>query len=223
MAPSGESVARRLGKDWFILDIKESIASNFKVLSHIWHCCPSVCSSTKKKAWCRHGAWKWSLGWFATEHAAVSKWCVQLIPYHLTCWLLFGVPQLLLQRFSLTSPWVQFEWQWNGLLATQFSCFLLLIFGRILKILLQPVGLYYIIATLLSKCHTCIYSNQIASFFNLLPPHLKTTCSKYDAIHMTDNIHRCLLYTYVHTVRDTENLTFSAEFCGCSARTDADN
>ena len=171
MALFDESVAWRLGKDWFIMDIKESITS--KCCRTIWHCCPSVWSSRRKRTWCRHGAWKLSLGWFTAEHAAFSKWCVQLIPYHLTCWLLFGVPQLLLQRFSLTSPWVQFEWQWNGLLATQFSCFLLLIFGRILKILLQPVGLYYIIATLLSKCHTCIYRNQIASFFNLVPPSLE--------------------------------------------------
>ena len=33
MALSDESVVRRLGKDWFIMDIKVSIASNFKVLS----------------------------------------------------------------------------------------------------------------------------------------------------------------------------------------------
>ena len=83
-------------------------------------------------------------------------------------------------------------------MATQFSCFLLLLFGRISKILVQPVGLYYIIATLLSSCHTCIYSNQIASFFNPVPPYFKTTCSEYDAMHMTDNIHCYLLYTYAH-------------------------
>ena len=60
-------------------------------------------------------------------------------------------------------------------LAVSFCCFC-----KNLKILLWPVGLHYIIATLLSNCHTWIYSNQSAEFFNLVPPHLKTICSKCD-------------------------------------------
>ena len=42
-------------------------------------------------------------------------------------------------------------------------------FKRNLKIHLQPVGLYYAAAVLLTNCHTHLYGNQISKFFGLKP------------------------------------------------------
>ncbi len=42
------------------------------------------------------------------------------------------------------------------------------------KILLQPVAKYYIVATLLTNCHTCIYGSQTGTYFGLCPPALET-------------------------------------------------
>ena len=38
-----------------------------------------------------------------------------------------------------------------------------------LKVLLQSVGMYYIVATLLTNRTCCVYGNQTASFYNLSP------------------------------------------------------
>ena len=38
------------------------------------------------------------------------------------------------------------------------------------RLLLQPVGLYYIIAALFVNCHTCLYGNETSSHFKLTPP-----------------------------------------------------
>ena len=41
-----------------------------------------------------------------------------------------------------------------------------------------------------------------------------------ESVHISTHVR--YIYTYVCTVHDTENLTFSEEFRGCSARNDAD-
>ncbi|CAB4028435.1 Hypothetical predicted protein [Paramuricea clavata] len=48
-----------------------------------------------------------------------------------------------------------------------------------LKVLLQPIGIYYLIGALLTNCHTCLYGSLTSSFFNLEPPVLETYLSNY--------------------------------------------
>lgn len=40
------------------------------------------------------------------------------------------------------------------------------------KMYLQPVGKYYLIAALLTNCHTCFYGSQISTYFGLEPPSI---------------------------------------------------
>ena len=51
--------------------------------------------------------------------------------------------------------------------------FAFLDFKKNLKILLQPIGKYYLVAAVLSNCHTCLYGSQTSSFFGLDPPELE--------------------------------------------------
>ncbi|XP_078321381.1 uncharacterized protein LOC144621637 [Crassostrea virginica] len=41
------------------------------------------------------------------------------------------------------------------------------------KLFLQPVAKYYLVATLLTNCHTCLYGSVTSEYFNLLPPTLE--------------------------------------------------
>ena len=41
------------------------------------------------------------------------------------------------------------------------------------KVLLQPVGVYYRVAALLTNCHTCCYSSQTGMYFDIEPPTLE--------------------------------------------------
>ena len=38
------------------------------------------------------------------------------------------------------------------------------------KILLQPVGKFYIVVALLTNCHTCLYPCQTSEYFEIDPP-----------------------------------------------------
>ena len=42
------------------------------------------------------------------------------------------------------------------------------------KILLQPIGKYYLVAALLTNCHTCVYGSLTSTFFQVNPPQLET-------------------------------------------------
>lgn len=42
------------------------------------------------------------------------------------------------------------------------------------KVLLQPVGKYYIVGAILINCHTCLYGSVTGTYFNLQPPTLET-------------------------------------------------
>jgi hypothetical protein len=45
-------------------------------------------------------------------------------------------------------------------------------YSRNLKILRQPVALFYFVAVLLVNCRTCLYGNQTSEYFRLVPPVL---------------------------------------------------
>ena len=60
------------------------------------------------------------------------------------------------------------EWQFNKTL--RYWAFL--DFSVNLKLHLQPIGMYYIVATILSNCHTCIYGSLTSDFYDCHPPSL---------------------------------------------------
>ena len=41
------------------------------------------------------------------------------------------------------------------------------------KVYLQPVAMYYKLATLLTNCHTCLYGSQVSDYFGVAPPNLE--------------------------------------------------
>lgn len=50
-------------------------------------------------------------------------------------------------------------------------------FKKNLRILLQPIGKYFLVATILTNCHTCLYGSLTSTYFNLDPPSLETYLS----------------------------------------------
>ena len=57
--------------------------------------------------------------------------------------------------------------------------FAFLDFKKNLKLLLQPIGEYYLVAVILVNCHTCFYGSQTAAYFDLDPPMLETYLSNH--------------------------------------------
>lgn len=45
-------------------------------------------------------------------------------------------------------------------------------FKKNMKLLLQPIALYYMVSVLLTNCHTALYGSQIADLFHMRPPML---------------------------------------------------
>ncbi|CAC5395948.1 unnamed protein product [Mytilus coruscus] len=64
---------------------------------------------------------------------------------------------------------VSVEWTFGKVI----SLFAFLDFKKNLKMYLQPVGKYYVVATIFSKCHTCLYGSETGTFFGLNPPTLE--------------------------------------------------
>lgn len=48
-----------------------------------------------------------------------------------------------------------------------------------LRVLLQPVGKYYLVASIVVNCHTCLYGSQTSTYFNLEPPSLERFLSNH--------------------------------------------
>ena len=42
-----------------------------------------------------------------------------------------------------------------------------------LKVLLSPIGVYYLVSTILTNCHTCLHGNEISKYFDLAPPSIE--------------------------------------------------
>lgn len=74
---------------------------------------------------------------------------------------------------AMSSVRVSVEWTFGKII----QLFAFLDFKKNIKVLLQPVGKYYIVGTLLTNCHTCLYGSQTSSFFNVPPPSLETYLS----------------------------------------------
>lgn len=65
------------------------------------------------------------------------------------------------------------EWGFGKI--TQYFAYL--DFKRNLKVLLQPIGKYYMVGALLINCHTCLYDSVTGVYFGLEPPSLETYLS----------------------------------------------
>jgi hypothetical protein len=48
------------------------------------------------------------------------------------------------------------------------------------RVLLSPVGSYYRVCVLLANCHSCLYGNQTADYFDCPPPSLLAYISGED-------------------------------------------
>lgn len=68
---------------------------------------------------------------------------------------------------------VSVEWGFGKILQN----FAFLDFKKNLKVLLQPVAKYYLVAGILTNCHTCLYGSLVSSFFELNPPQLEVYLS----------------------------------------------
>lgn len=65
---------------------------------------------------------------------------------------------------------VSVEWGFGKIIQN----FAFLDFKKNLKVLLQPVGKYYLVASVLTNCHTCLYGSLTSSYFGVDPPALET-------------------------------------------------
>ena len=61
------------------------------------------------------------------------------------------------------------EWGFGRICQT----FAFLDFEKNLKRLLHPIGKYYLVATILISCHTCLYGSQTSIYFDLDPPSIE--------------------------------------------------
>ena len=46
-------------------------------------------------------------------------------------------------------------------------------FKQNIKLQLQPVGFYFLVATILTNCHTCFYGSEINRYFDSVPPNIE--------------------------------------------------
>jgi len=52
-------------------------------------------------------------------------------------------------------------------------------FKKTLRILLQPIEKYFLVATILTNCHTCLYGSLISHILIWIPHHWRCTCQMY--------------------------------------------
>lgn len=70
---------------------------------------------------------------------------------------------------SMSRVRVSVEWGFGKI----SQLFAYLDFKKNLKLLLQPVGKYYLVGAILINCHTCLYGSVTSSFFNVEPASLE--------------------------------------------------
>lgn len=79
------------------------------------------------------------------------------------------------QEFNARMSKLRVSVEWGfGKICQNFA---FLDFKKNLKVLLQPVAKYYLVATILTNCHTCLYGSQTSTYFDLEPPLLETYLS----------------------------------------------
>lgn len=130
----------------------------------------------------RHDAFMLSVSGLQSKLATITK--RDRSPYVIYGDPAYGVSRTILAPYrgsQLTTQQVAFnramsrvrvsvEWTF-GKIVTNFSY---LDFKKSNKVLLQPIGKYYLVAALLTNCHTCLYGSQTSTFFGVDPPSLET-------------------------------------------------
>ena len=71
---------------------------------------------------------------------------------------------------SMSKVRVSVEWVFGDII----NYFKFMDFRKNLKVGLSPVGKMYLICALLQNCRTCLYGNQVSSFFDCEPPNIDT-------------------------------------------------
>ena len=74
---------------------------------------------------------------------------------------------------NMSAVRVTVEWAFGKIL----QYFPYLDFKKNQKVLLQPIGKYYLVGTPLTNCHTCLYGSPTDTFFHLDLPSLETYLS----------------------------------------------
>ena len=74
---------------------------------------------------------------------------------------------------AISAICVSVEWTF-GKVIQQFAY---LDFRKNQKVLLQPIGKYYMVGTLLNYCHTCLYGSQTTTFSGVPQPTLEVYLS----------------------------------------------
>lgn len=77
--------------------------------------------------------------------------------------------------FNKAMSTVRISVEWGFGKICQYFAFL--DFKKNMKVLLQPVGKYYLVGALLINCHTCLYGSVTSTFFQVDPPSLETYLS----------------------------------------------
>ncbi|XP_050515881.1 uncharacterized protein LOC126892544 [Diabrotica virgifera virgifera] len=95
-----------------------------------------------------------------------------LCPYPNPARLPNGIQRLRQENFNNSMCQVRLAVEWG--FAKIVREFAFLDFHKNQKLLLQDLGKMYKCAVLLINCHTCLYGNQAATYFNVIPPNLET-------------------------------------------------
>ena len=78
-------------------------------------------------------------------------------------------PEQLASNAAMSTVRTCVEWSF-GKITTLFA---FIDFKKNLKLQLQPVDKYYLVATVLTNCHTCLYGSQVNDFFRSQPPSIE--------------------------------------------------
>ncbi|XP_070536586.1 uncharacterized protein [Ptychodera flava] len=78
-------------------------------------------------------------------------------------------PQQQIFNRSMSEVRVCVEWGFAKII----TLFAFLDFKKNQKLYLQPVAMYFLVATILTNCHTCLYGSETSTFFDLQPPTLE--------------------------------------------------
>ena len=81
------------------------------------------------------------------------------------------------QEFNKSMSRVRISVEWGFGKICQYFAFL--DFKKNQKVLLQPIGKYFLVASVLINCHTCLYGSLTSTYFGVDPPSLETYLSNH--------------------------------------------
>ncbi|TPX30031.1 hypothetical protein SmJEL517_g06289, partial [Synchytrium microbalum] len=98
-------------------------------------------------------------------------------------------------RFNKMMSTVRIAVEWGfGMIISRWA---FLDFEKNLKLLLQPVGQYYLVCGLLTNAMTCLNGNQTSTFFGINPPNLNQYFTHEASQHDAETCFHCKTYRRV--------------------------